>query len=326
MEPLSGRLIGAAALLLATTAWGGMFPVAKSAVRVLDPVTVTLLRYSAVALILSVLLIMREGTRAFELKGEGARLFGFGAAGMVGFNVLALYGLRTAAAPLAAMIMVTLPFLVALIRWLFKRLVPPPATLICAGISLAGVGMVVSRGQWNWSILATAGRGELLVLLGALFWAIYTVGREYYPDWSTLKFGALSCGLGTLGLFGLWLCLIAFGSIRIPSLSAVASVSTELIYLASVAGVVAILAWAEGIRRLGATHGALFMSMVPITAFTIEMARGFRPHWPELAGTGLAIAALILNNWFAAHGTIPTHNAMVSSTALKVSLTKNQMN
>lgn len=313
MSETSGKLTGAIALLVATTAWGGMFPVAKSALQVLDPVVVTLLRYSAVAIILAILLAVREGSGAFYIKGDGVRLFGFGVAGMVGFNVLALYGLRTASAPLAAMIMVSLPFLVALIRWLFKRQTPPPVTLVCAGVSLAGVGMVVTHGQWNWSALAAAGQGELLVLLGALFWAIYTVGREYYPDWSTLKFGALSCGAGSLGLFLLWFVMLMSGTISIPPFAAIESVSAELIYLASLAGVVAILAWAEGIRRLGATQGALFMSMVPITAFMIEMTRGFRPQWPELVGTGLAITALIINSRLVTQGPRPVGSALASS-------------
>lgn len=313
MSGRSGKLTGVILLLVATAAWGGMFPVAKSAVQVLDPVAVTLLRYSAVAIILSIMLAVREGSGAFYIKGGGVRLFGFGIAGMMGFNVLALYGLRTASAPLAAMIMVTLPFLVAFIRWLFKHQAPPPVTLVCAGISLVGVSMVVSHGQWNWSALAAAGQGELLVLLGALFWAIYTVGREYYPDWSTLKFGALSCGVGSLGLLLLWLIMLMSGTISIPPLAAIVTVSVELIYLASLAGVVAILAWAEGIRRLGATQGALFMSIVPITAFMIEMTRGFQPQWPELVGTGLAITALIINSRLTTHATRPVGSAQASS-------------
>jgi drug/metabolite transporter (DMT)-like permease len=60
--PLSPRqrLLGIAALLLATSSWGGMFLVSKGVLHHVEPVWFTLIRYSMSAL-LFVLLILPRG-------------------------------------------------------------------------------------------------------------------------------------------------------------------------------------------------------------------------------------------------------------------------
>jgi drug/metabolite transporter (DMT)-like permease len=47
------------------------------------------------------------------------------------------------------------------------------------------------------------------------------------------------------------------------------------------------------VRRLGAPNAALYMNLVPVVAFVIEIFRGYNPDGGELAGAGLTVAALI---------------------------------
>jgi drug/metabolite transporter (DMT)-like permease len=54
-----------------------------------------------------------------------------------------------------------------------------------------------------------------------------------------------------------------------------------------------VLAWNEGVRRLGAPNAALFMNLVPVVAFTIAIARGYHPEGLELAGAAVTVAALV---------------------------------
>jgi drug/metabolite transporter (DMT)-like permease len=55
----------------------------------------------------------------------------------------------------------------------------------------------------------------------------------------------------------------------------------------------AVLAWNEGVRRLGAPNAALFMNLVPVVAFAIAIVRGYHPDGAELGGAALTVAALI---------------------------------
>ncbi len=42
--------------------------------------------------------------------------------------------------------------------------------------------------------------------------------------------------------------------------------------------------------------GALFMNLVPVSAFVIGLARGHHPAPPELLGAALVVLALLANN------------------------------
>ena len=50
--------------------WGAQFPVAGSALKLIDPFYYTLLRYVAISLILVALLILAKGPRALSVEGK----------------------------------------------------------------------------------------------------------------------------------------------------------------------------------------------------------------------------------------------------------------
>ena len=57
---------------------------------------------------------------------------------------------------------------------------------------------------------------------------------------------------------------------------------------------IGVLAWNEGVRRIGAANGALFMNLVPVVTFAVEIGRGYRPGEFEIFGALLTIAALVV--------------------------------
>lgn len=59
-----------------------------------------------------------------------------------------------------------------------------------------------------------------------------------------------------------------------------------------VAALLGTLCWNVGIQRVGA-NGVLFFNFVPITAFSIGVARGYPFNWAEVVGALLVIFALV---------------------------------
>ena len=60
---------------------------------------------------------------------------------------------------------------------------------------------------------------------------------------------------------------------------------------------VAVLAWNEGVRRIGPANGALFLNLVPVISFAIAITiQGYDPNGWELLGAALTIAALVYAN------------------------------
>ena len=294
----AGLLRGALFLVVATSAWGGMFAVAKKAITDLDPVFVTMVRYTAVSIILIFALCRIEGSPSLSFSGRALRLSLYGVSGIVGFNILALYGLKTASPEVAATIMVTLPFLSSVVKRLIDGTPMRVRVLGCMMLAITGVSLVVTKGSVSHLASRQVGGGELLVLLGAVFWAIYTVGREKFRDWSALRYSALSTCVGSVTLILIWMISVSSGALNIPAANMIGAAAAQLWYLVLIAGVIAIMAWAEGVERVGAVNASLFMCFVPITAFAIEMAGGYRPQLIEYLGVLLTMSALFLNHYY----------------------------
>src|SRR2546423_15478429 len=79
-------LRGAGLLLMAATAWGGLFPVAMVTLPVLDPFHMTAIRYGITAIIFVGLLALAEGPRALKMEGRGLRAALLGTAGFAGLG------------------------------------------------------------------------------------------------------------------------------------------------------------------------------------------------------------------------------------------------
>lgn len=111
------RLLGIAALLLATSGWGGMFLVSKGVLHHVEPAWFTLIRYSMSAL-LFVLLILPRGAapwRKLRLHAGPLALRGFAGFGV--FSVMLLVGLAHSVPSHGAVIMATTPMTTQLLRW-----------------------------------------------------------------------------------------------------------------------------------------------------------------------------------------------------------------
>ena len=90
--------------------------------------------------------------------------------------------------------------------------------------------------------------------------------------------------------------LILTGHIMLPDMSVVGTVTPHLLYMALIAGLMAVLCWNIGNKIITPTNGVLFMDVVPVTAFIVSALIGIVPSSVQLAGAGITATALILNN------------------------------
>src|SRR2546421_303788 len=105
-------IVGALFCLIAGVTWGAQFPIAGSALKLIDPFYFTLLRYMAVSLILVLLLIVSEGTKALRLEGRAKWVWFYGTMAFTVYNFLVFLGQKTAGpsgAVLASIMMALMP-------------------------------------------------------------------------------------------------------------------------------------------------------------------------------------------------------------------------
>lgn len=278
--------------LLAVLSWGGMFPIADSALRHVDAFNLTAIRYGVATVAFAALLVAIEGRAALRYEGRFRSLLGLGALGFAGFNLLVYVGLQHTQPQNAALIVATTPLVTVLVRWVREGVRPAPATLGLVGVALAGVGLVVTKG----SLHASIGVGDALVLVGVLGWVLYTMGASRHADLSPLRYTALSAIGGTLTILAATAVADLAGWQTVPTPADLGAVWLDLAYIVVFGAVIGVLAWNAGVRRIGAQNAVLFMNLVPVTTFAIEIARGYRPVAAELAGAALTVAALVTAN------------------------------
>lgn len=271
------------------------------ALTYIDPFNFTTFRYGIAGIAFALLLLFREGQNSFRLKGERWGLaWLFGTLGFAGFGFLVFLGQSLAGARgalTASIMMATMPMLGLLTIWALKKVRPHASTMSFILLSFSGVVLVITNGDvfavLNSPISLAA---NLLLIAGALCWVLYTIGGSYFPGWSPLRYTTMTTLLGMISVVLIDLFLVGSGAISVPSAASIITIVPHLLYMALVAGLVAVLCWNVGNRIITPTNGVLFMDVVPITAFIVSALNGVVPTNMQITGAVITAMALVLNN------------------------------
>lgn len=269
---------------------------ARFVVREAPPFHAAATRYVVSTVLLQAILAWKawgpRGSGRFPVPpspGGWLHLLALGAVGIALYNVAFFTGLRQTTAANASLIVAINPLLTAALSalWLGEPFRPGQGAGFL--LSLAGVAFVVSDGSWEALRNLSFNRGDLLLLLAPLTWAVYSVHGKRVLAWcSPLEATAHASLFGTLLL--LPMAAAEGGSMRIGAWGWIA-----ILQLAVLGTVVGFVWWYEGVRAIGAGRSALFVNLVPL--FGILMAAAFLGEairWPHLAGGILVVGGVVL--------------------------------
>lgn len=282
-------------MLLVIAIWGAFLPVAKSALREVDPYWLTLMRFGTAALVFLVLLGLREGRDRISSEGQTWKILIFGVCGFAGFGVALFEGLRLTRPEISAMILALGPIQMALVQWWRTHRRPDNFTLAMIALALVGELLVVTSGDVRRLVGGDA-LGNGLVFLASLLWTAYTLGGQQFPKWSPVRYTALSCSLGCIGIAAAVAIATQAGHSTPPTAAQLVAVWPELAYTVFCVSVFGILFWNMGVAKLGPISAGLFANFAPVITYLIAIAQGRRPDAIELAGAVIVLIALIANN------------------------------
>lgn len=297
---------GASLAISTGTIWGVMFVIGKSALGRVDAFHLTTIRYGIAGAIFLALLVAVEGRGALSLAGRGRRLWLLGSLGFAGFNLLAFTGLEHARPESAALIVAFAPLATAGVIWLRTRVAPAPPVLATFALALVGVFFVVTHGDPGSIARGSVGWGDGLVLAGVISFVFYTLGAGDFPELSPLRYTALTAGLGWLTVAAATVAATLSGWRPLPSAGDVWAVTPQIAYITLLGAVVAVLAWNAAVGTIGAQNTALFVNLVPIVAFAVQVIRGYRPAALEVGGAVLTVLALVAANLLARRPRVQT--------------------
>lgn len=265
--------------------WAGNFIVVKGAIGILPPVGFTFLRYCIAAVTLLVLLRWREGAIRLP-RGDVVPILGLGVIGFGCYQILWPVALQTIPAGDSALLIATTPVMTALLAMATGADTPSAVKLIGAFVSFAGVALVIAAGQGL--VLGASLTGDLLTLVAAACWAIYTVfGSGFLRRHSPLVTTTWAIVAGTL-----FMAPLGIAQLATADLSRVGPpVLLAILYSGTLAAGFANVIVFHGVKLLGPTRITAFQFLVPALAVAmaaIFLAEPIRPI--QLVG-GLVILA-----------------------------------
>ncbi|MEK5208179.1 DMT family transporter [Psychrobacillus sp. FSL H8-0510] len=294
--------LGALLCFIASVSWGAMFPVAHHAFTYIDPFYFTIFRYGAVSIILVLLLLWKEGPKAFRLEGKGRLLWFFGTMAFTVYNLLIFWGEDLLGEPgvMVASIMESLmPMISIIIVWLFYRRRPYSFTILCVVVSFVGAILVITKGDITSFLTATNNIiPSILIFIAVIGWVIYTMGGDKFRGWSVLRYSTLSCLLGTISAVVIVAIATMVGYVSVPTFGTIQTVSPHLLFMIVFPGVIALVGWNIGVSILSPLNALLFINFVPVTTLVISSVQGNHISSFEIIGVGFIILALLANNIF----------------------------
>lgn len=262
--PSTGAAYGA--LALAAVLWGGSIVAQKLALGSFSAVEASVLRDIGGLAILLTTWWWQEGLLAKISGGDIRTLFLLGL-GVLGNHLLILMGLKYVSGAVAGVIIGSAPVVTALLSSVMIQDVPLRAVwmgglLSCAGVALVSVAGFHSAGEHPLL-------GSLLVFLGVVSWALYSIGSRAVMD----RISALTVN---------WTTLLVATVLQIPLLwtdrkmldAGVASVTMPdwlaLGYLVVFATAVAQQAWLFGVQGIGPSRASVLGNLTPVAAVVLS--------------------------------------------------------
>lgn len=273
--------------------WALMFHLGKYTVAYMSPESIGGWRFLLAGLVLLPLVGLREGLDWAGLRRNALPLLAMAVIGIGGFNLSLFYGLKHTSPVNGALIIALCPALITLFSAVLtgERISGRQLTGLLLG--LGGVATVVSHGSLHTLLSLSFQRGDLLVLLAAMSWAVYsTIPKRFIRGLQPLQITAGSIALGGI-------VISAFANATqtdfwtLPPLSVVAAI----VVMSMLGSVLAYLWWNDGVRKVGPSTAALFMNLVPVFATVIGVALGQAVVVSQLAGAVLVVGGVLYSSY-----------------------------
>jgi drug/metabolite transporter (DMT)-like permease len=255
------RALPWALLVASSLLWAGNWVASRGIRETMPPLALTFWRWLPVALLLAPIAIPALRGRWGLLRQHWRIILLLGAAGVPLFTSFVYIGLQTTEAVNAVILNSSVPIFTLLCSWVIDREAATGRQIAGLAISLAGILVIVSRGDPVQLLHLQFHRGDAWILLAMPFWGIYSVLLKRRPK----GLDGLPL-LWVLSIVGLVLLLPFYAAEtvfdRAPRLTW-GSAGTVL-YLGIFASVIAYSCWNEGVVRVGANRAGFMIHLLPV--------------------------------------------------------------
>jgi drug/metabolite transporter (DMT)-like permease len=269
-----------ALLTVSPVLWAGNAVVGRLVRDAVPPMTLNLLRW-AIALVVLVPL----GRAAFR-PGSGVlanwrRYSMLGLLGVGLYNSLQYLALQTSTPINVTLVASGMPVWMLLVGRMFFGVPVRRQQMAGAVLSIAGVLVVLCRGDWQQLAALRLVAGDLYMILATIAWSFYSWLLMQHKDVPALRADWAAFLAAQVGYGVLWSAALAGGEWALSGVHIAWSwpVAAVLAYVALGPAILAMRCWGAGVMRAGPNIGAFFINLTPLfTALLSSAFLGEPPH------------------------------------------------
>ncbi|MBK3870458.1 DMT family transporter [Stutzerimonas frequens] len=283
-----------AGLLIAVLCWSGNALVGRAFHDSIPPLSLSFWRWVLATSLLLPFVAKGIWTHRATLRAAGWRLPVLAAMGIASYNSLLYTAAQSTEAINLTLVNTCLPLATFIGAGFLLGEWPLRRAWLGMAVAAGGLLYLISRGSWQTFASLSFQRGDLIMLLAVLAWALYTL---LLRRWARHLLVPPLVLLGVLMLLGLPLILpfylLELG--RVGGFALTLSNLAAIGYTAVFASLVAYVGWNHGVRIVGAGRAAMVMYLMPVFTALLgwlllgEALRTF--HW---IGGALIFAGLLL--------------------------------
>ena len=291
--PLAAYVIAALPPLF----WSGNFLVARIMHDAIPPIQMSFWRWVGAFCILAPIAARQWGAHRAQIRAELPFLAVLGLVGITAFNCFIYAALHFTTVVNAALINSLMPVATFLFALVLLRDKLTARQMAGVAVAIAGAALIVARGRVTDLAALDLNRGDVLVLFGLTFWALYTVLIRWRPTRLPLTlFLAATIGLGAL----FHLPLLAWEIPREGGFAPTPATLGALAFFAVFPSVLAYVCWNKAVTALGPGRTGMFMYLMPVFSAGLGvglLGEAFRPY--HAAGIVLIFAGIALTTGLA---------------------------
>ena len=279
--------------------WAGNAVVGRLMATVAPPITLNFLRW-ALAFVFLLPLASWVLRRDSALWPHWKRFALLGLLGVGCYNALQYLALKTSTALNVTLIASSMPVWMIGVGALFFGQRISARQIVGALLSIAGVLIVLSRGDWEVLTAVRLVPGDLYVLVAAVAWAFYSWlltqtdkdPPEIRKDWAAFLMSQIVMGVAWSGLFaaGEW-------TFTDPHIDIGWPLAAALVYIAIGPAILAYRYWGLGVQRAGPNMAAFFSNLTPLFAAILSAAfLGELPHPYHAIAFAMIVGGIVVSS------------------------------
>jgi drug/metabolite transporter (DMT)-like permease len=247
-------------LALANLLWAGNWVTGRALGEVFDPVSLNFWRWTLASLILLPFALPALVAKRAILRRDAGILLVLAFFGVALFQTMVYQGLRTTTAVNAVLLNSSLPLFMLLCSWALEGERPSGRQIAGMLVSLAGILVIVSRGELERLRQVELHAGDAWILLAMPVWGIYSVLLKRRPS----ELGGSPFLLAISAAGALMLApLYAAQAIAVPPRGPSPAEAIGVLDIALAASVLAFAFWNRGVAVVGANAAGFTIHLLP---------------------------------------------------------------